>query len=130
MAFLNELTDRLKARFRNVPGVEDADIDAWLTEALYTYGYSPLTAADIPDTETPLVLLLAQIQGVRAIAFSVAHYFKYTDAEETVDKTMVSEQYRKLATDLTAQYNSEREIIDGIRKKTSSFRTMRRLDRP
>lgn len=129
MAYLIELTTRLKTRFRNVPGVEDADIDAWLTEALYTYGYSPLTAADIPDSETPLVLLLAQIQGVRAIAISVAHYFKYTDAEETVDKTMVSEQYRKLAADLTAQYNAEREIVEGIRKKTSTFRVARRLDR-
>ena len=129
MATYADLTLRLAARFRNVPGVEDADIGAWLTEALYTYGYSPQTVTDVPDAETPLVLLLAQIQGARAIAFSVAHYFKYTDAEESVDKTMVAEQYRKLAADLVKQYDAEREITEGVRKKTSTFKVARRLDR-
>ncbi|QOT13729.1 hypothetical protein JNUCC32_31065 (plasmid) [Paenibacillus sp. JNUCC32] len=128
MATLPELTERLAARFHNVPGVLPTDIDAWLTEALYQYGYSPLTAADIPDDETPLVITLAQIQGARSIAFSVAHYFKYTDGEEAVDKTMVSEQYRKLAADLAAEYERERGVIIG-RKSASTFKVMRRIDR-
>lgn len=128
MATLPELTERLAARFRNVPGVLPADIDAWLAEALYQYGYSPLTAADIPDDETGLVLTLAQIQGARTIAFSVAHYFKYTDGEEAVDKTMVAEQYRKLAADLVLDYERERGVIIG-RKSASTFKVMRRLDR-
>jgi hypothetical protein len=128
MATLPELTERLAARFRNVPGVLPADIDAWLAEALYQYGYSPLTAADIPDDETGLVLTLAQIQGARTIAFSVAHYFKYTDGEEAVDKTMVAEQYRKLAADLVSDYERERGVIIG-RKSASTFKVSRRLDR-
>lgn len=128
MATLPELTERLAARFRNVPGVLPEDIDAWLVEALYQYGYSPLTVADIPDDETGLVLTLAQIQGARTIAFSVAHYFKYTDGEESVDKTMVAEQYRKLAADLVSDYERERGVIIG-RKSASTFKVARRLDR-
>ena len=128
MATIIDLTARLSARFRNVPGVLPEDINAWLTEALYQYGYTPLTAADIPDAETPLVLLLAQIHGARAIAFSVAHYFKYTDGEEAVDKTMVAEQYRKLAADLTLEYEREKGVIDA-RRGGSAFKVMRRLDR-
>lgn len=128
MANYPQLIERLTARFRQVPGVEPADIDAWLTEALYQYGYAPLTAFDIPDDETPLVLLLAQIHGARTIAFSVSHYFKYTDGEESVDKTMVAEQYRKLAADLVTEYERERGVIIG-RKSASSFHVARRLDR-
>lgn len=128
MATFNELETRLAARFRGVPGVTPEDIDAWLTEALYQYGYSPTTAADVPDDETSLVLTLAQIQGARVIALSVAHYFKYTDGEESVDKTMVAEQYRKLAADLVTEYEREKSIIIG-RKSASAFKVAHRLDR-
>lgn len=128
MANYPQLIERLTARFRNVAGVEPADIEVWLNEALYQYGYAPMTAFDIPDDETPLVLLLAQIHGARAIAFSVAHYFKYTDGEEAVDKTMVAEQYRKLAADLVAEYEREKGVIIG-RKSASTFKVARRLDR-
>ncbi|MEC0370043.1 hypothetical protein [Paenibacillus chibensis] len=128
MANYPQLVERLTARFRNVPGVEPEDIEAWLNEALYQYGYAPLTAFDIPDDETPLVLLLAQIQGARTIAFSVAHYFKYTDGEESVDKSMVAEQYRKLAADLVSEYEREKAEI-GRRKSASAFHVSRRLDR-
>jgi len=129
MASITELTDRLAARFSGVPNVLPTDLDAWLTEALYIYGYSPATVETIPDEETPLVILLAQIQGARAIAFSTAHYFKYTDAEESVDKTGVSKQWRELAADLTAQYNDEWTIIVGRRREASAFRIAPRPDR-
>jgi len=129
MASLRELEQRLATRFSGVPGVTDADLSAWLTEASYSYGYSPTTLDTVPDAETPLVLLLAQIQGARAIAFSTAHYFKYTDAEETVDKTMVSEQYRDMATLLTADYIRDKDVIDRDKRQYSTFHVMRRLDR-
>lgn len=128
MATFQELTERLSARFRGVPGVLPTDLDAWLTEALYQYGYAPATAVNIPDDETTLVLTLAQIQGARAIAFSVAHYFKYTDGEESVDKTMIAEQYRKLASDLIGEYEREKGEVIG-RKSASTFKVAHRLDR-
>lgn len=123
MASMTELRSRLRARFKDVPGVEDADLDAWLTEAVYIYGYTPDTVDQIPDVETPRVLLLAQIQGARAIAIATAHYFKYTDAEESIDKTGISERYRILAADLTEEY--EREY-----GRTSAFAIAPRVDRP
>jgi hypothetical protein len=129
---MTELRDRLRARFSGVPGVTDTDLDAWLTEASYIYGYSPATVDQVPDNETPLVLLLAQIQGARAIAFQTAHYFKYTDAEESVDKTAVAKQWRDLANDLAEQYEREKSIIDGGggRVESSAFRIAKRADRP
>lgn len=129
MASLHELEQRLAARFSGVPGVTDTDLTAWLTEASYIYGYSPTTLDTVPDVETPLVLLLAQIQGARAIAFSTAHYFKYTDAEESVDKTKVSEQYLAMVTSLTADYVRDRDVVDRNKRQYSTFHVMRRLDR-
>ena len=127
MATFPELQSRLSARFSGVPGVTPSDLSVWLTEAVYQYGYSPFTVTNIPDDETYLLILLAQIQGARAIALSTAHYFKYTDAEETVDKTAVSKQYRDLASDLSTEYR--RELASVKRKSASSFRISRRLDR-
>lgn len=128
MASFAELETRLAARFKDVPGVDTADLTAWLTEAVYMYGYAPSTVGQIPDAETPLVVLLAQIQGARAIASRTAHYFKYTDAEETVDKTAVSKQWRDLANDLTAQYETDSRLIN--RRDESAFVRAKRVDRP
>ncbi|WP_054955043.1 hypothetical protein [Paenibacillus dakarensis] len=128
MANYPQLIERLTARFRQVPGVEPADIEAWLAEALYQYGYAPMTAFDVDNEEAALLLLLAQIHGARAIAFSVAHYFKYTDGEEAVDKTMVADQYRKIAADLALEYEREKGVIDA-RKGGSTFKVARRIDR-
>lgn len=124
MATLTELSARLLTKFRNVPNVSVTDTDAWISEAAYQYGYTPSTVNQIADNETSVLLTLAQAEGARAIAFATAHYFTYTDGEETVDKSMISEQYRKLAEDLFEDYKRQKAGLNG-----STFFIAKRADR-
>jgi len=133
MATFPELRERLRYRFTEVPGVSDPDLDAWLTEALYLYGYSPTTVEQVPEKETPLVVTLATIQGARAISMRVAHFFKYTDAEEGVDKTKIADNWRNLANDLQNQYEKETDLVEnggGKRRDAYAFKFAKRIDRP
>lgn len=124
MAELSELNTRLLAKFKHVPNVTSEDVDGWVVEATYQYGYTPDTVATIPKQETGLLLLLAQAEGCRQIAVAVAHYFKYADGDESVDKTTVSEQYRKMAQEISEEYERRRKQTG-----KSSFIAPRRIDR-
>lgn len=120
MATFFELSERLQKRFKNVPNVTSEDVSDWLEEALLEHGLS--SSSNVPIDNESIILLFAQSHGAQQIAMSTAHYFKYTDGDEQVDKTVVSEQYRKLAMDLRAEY-------DRKKASTSSVKFMRRLDR-
>lgn len=124
MANEAELTERLYRRFKGVPNFENTNAQELVEESLQAHGFAP--SADVPSDEVKKILLYAQIQASWQIAFSVAHYFKFTDGEESVDKSMVSENYRKLAKDLQADYDSD----DTSNKPSSNFAVMKRLDRP
>ncbi len=118
-----ELTERLLRRFKGVPGFEEADASDLIKEAMQAHGYA--LEDSVSSDDITLVMLYAQVQAAWQIAFSVAHYFKFTDGEESVDKSMISDNYRKLASDLQADYDEEKG-----RKHKSSFRLMKRIDRP
>lgn len=123
MATKTEIEERLLRRFKGVPNFGTEDAKELVEESLLVQGLDP--SADIPEKQVTLVLLYAQSQGAWQIAFSVAHYFKFTDGEESVDKSMISKNYRDLAKDLQAEYDKERAEMAG-----SSFRIMKRIDRP
>lgn len=125
MATLAELKQRLLGRFKDVPEVSDEDVTEWLTTALNDNGFT--SSSDVPADKVSLVLLNAQAEGASAIALSTAHYFSFTDKDQTVDKSGISEQYRTLADELWTRYRSKKtEVTNG---KGSAFRVMRRLDR-
>lgn len=124
MATSAELTERLYRRFKGVPNFTEMDAQALIDDSMSTHGLSP--DADIPLDQTNRILLFAQSEGAWQVAFSVAHYFKFGDGEESVDKSMVSENYRKLAKDLREDYDAE----INPRKGSVRFTTMTRLDRP
>lgn len=123
MATSFDIAERLHRRFKGVPEFSLADAQELVDEALDYHGLK--SSADIPSAKATLVLLYAQIQGAWQIAFSVAHYFKFTDGEESVDKSMVADNYRKLARELQAEYDKEVATQHG-----TAFRVMRRIDRP
>lgn len=123
MATKDELAERLVRRFKGVPNFTDSDAKELVNEALLVHGLDP--SANIPETQTTLILLYAQAQGARQIAFSVAHYFRFSDGEESVDKSMVADNYRRLARDLQTDYDTEKGRLTG-----SNFRIMKRVDRP
>lgn len=118
-----ELAERLLRRFKGVPGFTPEDANELIEDAMQAHGYAP--TASVSADKVNIVLLYAQTQGAWQVAFSVAHYFKFTDGEESVDKSMVSENYRKLARDLQADYDAEQARLNG-----SKFRIMKRIDRP
>jgi len=118
-----ELAGRLLRRFKGVPGFTEADAEELVKDAMQTHGYAPTDS--VPQKDVNLVLLYAQTQGAWQVAFSVAHYFRFSDGEETVDKSMVADNYRRLAKDLQAEYEKEESNLYG-----SSFRIMKRIDRP
>lgn len=124
MATSKELAERLYRRFNGVPNFTEEVAQALIDDSLSTHGLSP--DADIPLDQTNRVLLFAQSEGAWQVAFSVAHYFKYTDGEESVDKSMVSDNYRQLAKDLREDYDAE--INPG--KGSIRFTQMTRIDRP
>lgn len=110
------LVNRLLRRFKGVPNFDETDAIELVQEAIDTHDKS---ASD------GLLLLYAQSQGAWQIAFSVAHYFKFGDGEESVDKSMVAENYRKLAKDLQTEYD-----LEVGREFGNNFRIMTRIDRP
>src|SRR5690625_3503624 len=123
MANRTELAERLYRRFKGVPNFELTDAQELVDESLEFHGYE--LSADVPADKESLILLYAQKEGAWQIAFSVAHYFKFTDGEESVDKSMVADNYRRLAKDLQDDYESEKGKLFG-----NNFRIMTRLDRP
>jgi len=118
MADRDELIERLARRFKGVPNFDLTDAEELIDEAIEAH-------KNDKDASDDLVLLYAQTQGAWQIAFSVAHYFRFTDGEESVDKSMVADNYRKLARDLQVEYDKEIGKIFG-----NNFRIMTRIDRP
>lgn len=124
MATLQDMSTRLMAKFRNVPNVTQEDAEAWLTSALYQHGLKEFE--QLPTEEEHLVIILAQAEGARDIAVMTAHYFSYTDNDEQVDKSMVSEQYRKLSDSLLKEYERRRAKLS---TQSVRFKYAKRIDR-
>lgn len=88
---------RLQTRLSKVPNVDPADIAEWLEEAL--------AEASVTEEENEnAILYLALAIAYESLASSEARSFKYTDGEESVDKTNVYGNYMALAKDARKQY--------------------------
>lgn len=123
MATMNELAERLLLRFKGVPNFTINDAQELVQDAMQAHGYAPND--DVPSDKENLILFYSQTNGAWQIAFSVAHYFKYQDGEEAVDKSMLADNYRRLAKDLQDEYDKERARITG-----AGFYVAARIDRP
>lgn len=123
MATSTELAERLVKRFKGVPNFDIDDAQELVEDALLVHGLG--ASATVPTDKINLILLYSQAEGAWQIALSTAHYFSYTDADEAVDKSMVSEQYRKLARDIRDEYEAEKAKDDGV-----GFHVATRIDRP
>lgn len=127
MAKLEELSERLMRRFRDVPGVKKDDTDGWIELSMNEHGFSGQD--DVPLEYVSIVMLYAEADGASQIALRTAYYFEYRDKDETVNKTKVAEQYRKIAETLWDKYKTKRfEGVEDI--GGSQFHIMTRADRP
>jgi len=126
MATLTTLTQRLVERFNAVTALP---VDAAINTMQYTFelfGYRD--DADVPVTDIARLLAYASAELSTQVAINAASYFKYTDGEESVDKSMISKEYRELAAQFRLDY--ELEETKQSHKEGSAFRVMKRLDRP
>ena len=118
-----ELATILFKRFKGVPSFTEEEAEELVNDAMRVHGYAP--SDSVKQGDENLVLLYAQYNGAWQIALSVAHYFKFGDGEEQVDKSMITDNYRRLAKDLQNDYETEKGKLFG-----NNFRIMKRLDRP
>lgn len=126
MATLEDLSAQLLRRLRNVPNVTLEDTTDWISLAMIEHGFED--DDDVPAEYIPLVLLFAEADAAGIISMQTAYYFHYKDGEETVDKRGVSEQYRKIATELWKKYERKKANSKFLRGGTGFF-IARRADR-
>ena len=126
MALLSELAVMLMRRFREVPGVSLEDTTEWMEYSFREHGYR--LDQNVPENAISLVLLHAEADGTSQIALRTAFYFEYKDADEAVDKSMVSDTYRTLSEKLWERYYRKKsEGTDGSGGSSVAF--MQRRDR-
>lgn len=129
MATLTQMTERLTKRFTAVtaqPALQTAAIDV-MADTFELFGYE--ASADVPVTDLNRLLAYSSAELALQIALDAARFFKYADGEESVDKTMVSKEYRAFATIFKADYLAEEAKQAEALIEASTFRVMRRLDR-
>ena len=97
---------RLTVRLEKIPGVIEVDIAEWLEEAL--------AEATVTEEENAnAVLYLALAIAYESLAQTEARSFKFTDGEESVDKTNVYGNYVALAKDARKQYRTHLKGFTG-----------------
>lgn len=117
---ISDLATRLQSKFKNVPNVTLADCTDWVTDAVAIHGN---------ETDEVLVLYLAQAEGARNIALNVAHYFSYSDGDESVDKTMLADQYLRIANEFNTVYLTNKATLSSSGDSGSTFKIVKRADR-
>jgi len=120
---IEKLVKGIMIRFNDVPEFQEEEAEYYVSESKELHGYNENQL--IPRNRERLVLLYAMSEIATVIAFKSAHYFKFTDGEESVDKTKVAHNYRLIARDYRADYNKEKAKLTG-----SIFRIANRADRP
>ncbi len=90
--------ERLSNRLRKIPGVTPEDILVWIADAEAEFN------GQDESNETALFYLALYI-AYETIAGDAARFFKFTDGEESVDKTAVFDNYMKLAKSARQNYS-------------------------
>lgn len=122
----SELVELLAKRFREVPNVSEEDLESWAESSLLEHGIR--RGERIPLPLVPLITLYAEADGASQIALKSAHFFAFTDKDETVDKSKISANYKELAKDLWSRYRLKKdEGVEGFGGPVMKF--MRRVDR-
>lgn len=125
MATLETMSQRLGRRFDAVTALPDDAAVTTMGDTFETFGYRP--SADVPPADIGKLLSYASAELATLVAINAASYFKYTDGEESVDKSMISKEYRELAKLFRDEYQAELADQDLVWK--SSFAVMPRRDR-
>lgn len=126
MATLATMIERLARRFNAVTALPADAAELTMIDTFESFGYK--TDADVPVTDINRLLAFASAELATQVAINAASYFKYTDGEESVDKSMVSKQYRELAAQFRIEFAAEE--LRFVNVATTTFYRMPRRDRP
>jgi hypothetical protein len=91
------VSGRLSSRLSKIPGVLPSDIVGWVDESVEESGLD-----EIEDENAVFYLALAI--AYETIASNSAHFFKYSDGDESVDKSNIYANYIKLAKSARKSY--------------------------
>lgn len=125
MANKIEISALLYSRFDGVPSLTMDDTNAVVEEAIFIFELDEL---DIKAADVTKILAYTSSEVAMKVAFNTASYFKFTDGEEAIDKSMISDNYRKLAREYRTQYDNMTRTEE--RKASVSFKNSHRIDRP
>lgn len=125
MATMEQLTARLERRFGGVPSLPGGIAWEVMRDAYEAHGYTE--SLPVPPSAVNRLMAYASAELATTIAINAASYFKYTDGEESVDKSMIASEYRQLAKEFRAEYNAE--LAKEAEGHTSNFAVAPRLDR-
>ena len=117
---ISDLATRLLSKFKSVPNVTLTDATDWVTDAVALHGN---------ETDETLILLLAQSEGARNIALNTAHFFSYSDGDESVDKTMLTETYLRVSEEFYTAYTRNKATGASGASSGSAFKAPKRADR-
>lgn len=112
---MTSLITRLQTTFKSVPNVQTSDYEEWSALASSIHGN---------EDDTNLILLLATSLGAKQIALNSAHFFKFSDSGDSVDKTMLASIYLRLSTDYMSAYENSKAKVTG-----TTFKIAKRADR-
>lgn len=119
------MTNRLERRFIAVSALPTDAAKQTMEDTFETFGYQ--LDADVPPADIGKLLAFASAELATLVAINSASYFKFTDGEESVDKSMVSKEYRALAKLFRDEYQEELDIQELTFRST--FAVMPRRDR-
>lgn len=119
-------SERLLRRFKDVPNVEIKDAEDWMESSMNAHGFTKFE--NIPSEYASLIMLYAEAEGVTQLSIRTAHFFSFVDKDESVDKTNVAAEYRRMSKELWRNYSRRKEesqLIGG----GSIMHFMKRVDR-
>lgn len=94
---MENVFDRLTKRLSKVPGVTPDDISDWLAEAEAEF--------EGQDENDNALFYLALYIAYESIASDAARFFSFRDGEESIDKSMIFENYILLAKEARKNYS-------------------------
>lgn len=120
------LSKRLHRRFKDVPYLDEEDTEEWIETAMNEHGFD--MQEEVPSEYVSLVLLYAEADGAAQIALRTASFFSFVDKDESIDKTNIAAEYRRMAKELWRRYDRKRNS-DILTSKYSKMSFMTRIDR-
>lgn len=124
MAKLESMTQRLQRRFAAVSALPADAATLTMEDTFDTFDYA--IDADVPTSDVNKLLAYASAELATLVAINAAAYFKYTDGEESVDKSMIAKEYRAIAKQFRLDYEAELQAQNPV---LSAFAVMPRRDR-